>query len=332
MRFSLVLVTLALIGTSALAQDASTLVIQQAQQAAQAAQQANQQAMLDAQRASQNAQQAMQNAQTSATQNQYVRAYPARPKFSIGKGTYSSPVTVKLKSSRGATIYYTTDGWTPTKDSIRYTGPITIDSTTTLQAVAIYQDQWRSMVASALYTLPQAAPVSSPTVSSTPVSSPEAQSLSPTLNTAIAPAIGKRMLTQGMPVHLVFASDINSKTADVGDKIPLTLADDLKIGDVVLVRKGAPAVATVTEADGTHMLGVAGEIAFQAESLNVDGVLVKLRGGATKDGQGREGAALSAMFVPVAGPFLVHGHHAEIKRGTSFLASVSEDTPLPPIK
>jgi hypothetical protein len=42
------------------------------------------------------------------------------------------------------------------------------------------------------------------------------------------------------------------------------------------------------------------------------------------------GAAVSAMFVPVAGPFLVHGHDAEIKRGAMFVAPVSEDTPLPP--
>jgi hypothetical protein len=69
-----------------------------------------------------------------------------------------------------------------------------------------------------------------------------------------------RMLKEGTPVHLVFASDLSSKTADVGDKIPLMLAKDIKLGDVVLVKKGAPAVATVTDADGKHILGVPGEI------------------------------------------------------------------------
>jgi hypothetical protein len=138
------------------------------------------------------------------------------------------------------------------------------------------------------------------------------------------------MLKEGTPVRLVFVSDVSSKTADVGDKIPLTLADDIKLGDVVLVKKGAPAVARVTDADGRHILGVPGEIAFQADSLNVDGVRVKLRGGAAKEAPYRTGAAFSAMLVPVAGPFLVHGHDAEIKRGAAFVASVSEDTPLPP--
>jgi len=100
---------------------------------------------------------------------------------------------------------------------------------------------------------------------------------------------------------------------------------------VVLVKKGAPALARITDADGNRIFGVPGEIAFAADSLDVDGVQVKLQGGAAKEGRDRAGAAFSAaMFVPVAGPFLVHGHNAEIPRGASFDATVSQDTQLPP--
>jgi len=294
------------------------------QQAMQAAQLANQQAMDAAIAANQQAmqaaqaanQEAMQNAQAAA--NQTPLAVP-RPKFSVRPGTYNAPLTVKIKSPRGTTTYYTTDGWTPTKDSTRYTGPIQVNSTTTLQAIAIAENLWRSAPVWATYTVKQAA------------NSPATQN-SPSAENAVAPTASlRRMLPQGTPVHLVFTSDLSSKKADVGDKIPLALAADLKVGDVVLVKKGAPAWATVTDADGTHILGVPGEIAFQADSLNADGVLVKLQGGASKEGQRRDGAAaLSAMSVPVAGIFLVHGHNAEIKKGASFFAKVCEDTPLPP--
>jgi hypothetical protein len=195
-----------------------------------------------------------------------------------------------------------------------------VDSTTTIQAIAVYDGRWRSIPASATYTLRAGYAVPAPALAS-PASASGIQASSTAAN---------RMLKEGTPVHLVFASDVSSKTADVGDKIPLTLADDITLGDVVVVKKGAPAVATVTDADGRHILGVPGEIVFQADSLNVDGVWVKLRGGAAKEAPYRMGAAFSAMFVPVAGPFLVHGHDAEIKRGAAFVASVSEDTPLPP--
>jgi len=38
----------------------------------------------------------------------------------------------------------------------------------------------------------------------------------------------------------VIASDVSSRTADVGDKISLTLAEDLKAGDAVVVKKERP--------------------------------------------------------------------------------------------
>src|ERR1035441_6457733 len=77
------------------------------------------------------AQQAAQN--TSSC----YRCGAAAPKFSVKPGAYSAAVTLKIKdSTREAVIYYTTDGWTPTVASTRYMGPITIDSTTTLQAIA----------------------------------------------------------------------------------------------------------------------------------------------------------------------------------------------------
>jgi hypothetical protein len=318
MRMPLISFALALKAALALGQDAGLLAAQQAnQQAMQAAQMANQEAMRAAQMANE---QAMQQAQTTAIREGLMQGAVPRPRFSVKPGRYAAPLTVKIKAPRETTVYFTTDGWTPTKDSPRYTGPIIVDSTTTIQAIAVYDGRWRSIPASATYTMRAGDALPAPALAS-PASASGIQAPSTRAN---------RMLKEGTPVHLVFASDVSSKTADVGDKIPLTLADDIKLGDVVLVKKGAAAVATVTDADGRHILGVPGEIVFQADSLNVDGVWVKLRGGAAKEAPYRMGAAFSAMFVPVAGPFLVHGHDAEIKRGAAFIASVSEDTALPP--
>ncbi len=76
----------------------------------------------------------------------------------------------------------------------------------------------------------------------------------------------KLLLAQGTAVPFVFASDVSSKTADVGDKIPLTLAGDLKAGDVVLVKKGTTAFAIVTGVDMAEMGGLPGEAFFQVDS------------------------------------------------------------------
>jgi hypothetical protein len=320
MRTYLMLLTLTLAGVSALAQDPGMQAAQQAQLAAQAAQRASDQAMRDSQQASQ----AMQNAQQQAMRNaQCYHCRAATPKFSVKAGTYSSATVVRIKdASRGAVIYYTTDGWTPTAASTQYTGPITLDSTTTLQAVAIVPYGGRSRVATAVYTLNGGLPT------------PSAAQSGPAVPNATAEAShsAKLLLTRDTAVPLVFASDVSSKTADVGDKVSLTLAEDLKAGDVVVVKKGTAAVAVVTEVDKPRMMGVPGEVFFQVDHLKADDALIRLRGTAAKEGQDKEvKAATLMMSVPVVpiGLF-VRGMDAEIKQGASFTAFVDADTLLSP--
>lgn len=76
------------------------------------------------------------------------------PAFSVNSGTYSSEFTVELTcATDGATIYYTTDGSTPTEQSEKYTGLITIGATTVLKAVAVDADGNKSRVVSASYSI-----------------------------------------------------------------------------------------------------------------------------------------------------------------------------------
>src|SRR5438046_2801416 len=80
----------------------------------------------------------------------------APPTFSPASGTHVSSVQVTIADSTpGATIYYTTDGSTPTTSSIVYTGPISVTQTTTLRALAAASGMADSAVASATYTIVQ---------------------------------------------------------------------------------------------------------------------------------------------------------------------------------
>src|SRR5438046_10584830 len=80
----------------------------------------------------------------------------APPTFSPASGTHVSSVQVTIADSTpGATIYYTTDGSTPTTSSIVYTGPISVTQTTTLRALATASGMANSTVASATYTIAQ---------------------------------------------------------------------------------------------------------------------------------------------------------------------------------
>jgi len=76
------------------------------------------------------------------------------PAFSVAAGTYTSAQTVSISdSTAGSTIYYTTNGTTPTTSSTKYTGAITVGSTETLEAIATASGSSNSAVATAAYTV-----------------------------------------------------------------------------------------------------------------------------------------------------------------------------------
>jgi hypothetical protein len=100
--------------------------------------------------------------QTSATQPGFVAEFTlesngpivATPTFSPAGGTYTSDQSIIISdSTSGATIYYTTDGSTPTANSMQYTGPINLTQTTTINAIATASGNSNSAVATATYTI-----------------------------------------------------------------------------------------------------------------------------------------------------------------------------------
>ncbi|MGC2169764.1 MAG: FG-GAP-like repeat-containing protein [Candidatus Sulfotelmatobacter sp.] len=85
---------------------------------------------------------------------QYTLNYPATPVpiLSLPSGSYSSPQSLTITDSlTGATIYYTTGGTTPTTSSMKYTGPITVSSTETIEAIAVATGYSPSAVTTAAY-------------------------------------------------------------------------------------------------------------------------------------------------------------------------------------
>ena len=83
-----------------------------------------------------------------------VASVVATPTFSPAAGSFDSPQNVTIScSTEDATIYYTTDGTTPTTSSTTYSSAIAVSSTTTIKAIAVKEGMSNSAVATATYTI-----------------------------------------------------------------------------------------------------------------------------------------------------------------------------------
>lgn len=277
-------------------QDAGMMAAQQAAQASQQAQQAAQQAIDQATMTSQQVtinnlqiQQAMASASSSGCSGPIIGA-ASQPTFSVKQGKVATGTVVRIKSATHyATIYYTTDGWTPTRASIRYSGPITINAETHLQAIATGPNLLHSTVARADYTVDAPA---APAV------------LQPVL-------LSNGVLRAGTTLRLAAHAEVSSQTAEVGDKVPLLLDQDVRMGDSVVISKGSPVDAILTVADPAAKRNVPGDLVFEIHSLNAQGKTIPLKGGETLEGKAGRNPK-EAVIAP----------------GMAVLATVTTDTPL----
>lgn len=150
----------------------------------------------------------------------------------------------------------------------------------------------------------------------------------PAASAAAAPP-EKLMLKEGADVNLKFAQDLSSKTANDDDPVSLVLDQDIKVGDLVVVKAGAKAVGTITHAKKAGMMGKAGELNMRLDYLITDGGRLRLRGTKGKEGEGKVGAtvALTVLFGPIG--LIKHGKNVEIKQGTPLLVYTDENYEVP---
>ncbi|UWZ84931.1 chitobiase/beta-hexosaminidase C-terminal domain-containing protein [Occallatibacter riparius] len=291
-------------------QDPTTAAMQATQQANEAAMQANQQAMQAMQQASTDAMRANQQAMDDAQRtNTFSVPMTRQPRFSVDSGHVSGGTLLRITCpTHYAVIYYTTDGWTPTTASARYTGPIVIDRDTSIQAIAIAPDLTKSLISRADYQVAG--------------SKPE----------AVLPVATDGVLRIGTPLRLVTAGAVDSKTAQVGDKLTLTLEQNVLVGDHIVIPRGTTVEATLTHADRAGHVGVPGDLVFEVHDLVANGLTIPLRGGETMEGVNHYKKTFGLLMVPVVGvaALATHGGDATIQPGMPVTVSVTADTPLAP--
>ncbi len=143
-------------------------------------------------------------------------------------------------------------------------------------------------------------------------------------------------LLDGTTVKLRLGENISSETSKTGDQVPFEVIEEVTVQGVVIIPKGAQALATVTDAEPKKRMGRGGKLDVNVDSVRLaDGEKAQLRAAKDNKGGGHVGAMTGAMvatsivFFPAAPLFLfMHGKSVDIPKGTEVTAFVQGDMHL----
>jgi len=138
------------------------------------------------------------------------------------------------------------------------------------------------------------------------------------------PACAQIVLPEGTRVRVRLDQALSSGTAEEGQSVNLSVTDDVRVGDTVVVPQGATCVGTVVKAIPRGRLGRAGKLDFSIERVvAVDGTSIPLRyspskkeGSSSAVKSGVLAGAAAVVFWPAAPVFLLmHGKDVTINKG-----------------
>jgi len=144
------------------------------------------------------------------------------------------------------------------------------------------------------------------------------------------------VLEDGTPIRLRLGRTLSSEDAHVGDRVDFEVLEEVSIHDLLIIRKGALALATITAAEPKKRMARGGKLGINIDDVKlVSGERVALRAVKDVKGGGHTGAMVGGMvatgilFFPAAPFFLfMHGHEITIPKGTETTAYVNGNARL----
>lgn len=128
-----------------------------------------------------------------------------------------------------------------------------------------------------------------------------------------------------VPLRMEESLDSNNKSLREGQQVRLSVASDVRIGNMVVIPAGSPATGEITDLRRKGMWGKSGRITARALNVRVGDRLIRLTGTFDDKGvTGTAGVVAAIAFVPIAG-FFMTGTSAKIPSGGGVKAFLDED-------
>ncbi len=144
------------------------------------------------------------------------------------------------------------------------------------------------------------------------------------------------VLHDGTPVRLRLARNLSSADAKTGETIDFEVLDDVRVDDIIVVKRGSTAIGTVTDAERKKRMARGGKLDVTIDYVRLtDGDKVALRGVRETSGGGHTGGmtagiVVTALVVWPAAPFFLfmQGKDTVIPKDTEIAAYVNGEIRL----
>lgn len=128
-----------------------------------------------------------------------------------------------------------------------------------------------------------------------------------------------------VPLRMEEGLDSNNKALREGQQIRMSVASDVRLGNMVVIPAGSVATGEITDLRRKGMWGKSGRINARALNVRVGDRLIRLTGTFDDKGvTGTAGVVAAIAFVPIAG-FFMTGTSAKIPSGGGVKAFLDED-------
>jgi hypothetical protein len=132
------------------------------------------------------------------------------------------------------------------------------------------------------------------------------------------------MLDKGAPITLAVAEEVNSSTHKAGDKFQLTVLNDVRVGDAIVIPRGTPATAEITWRTGKGAFGKSGKLEFALVSIDHKDGRIPVTGTFRQEGEGNTVATgVGILAVGIFAGFIT-GKRARLPVGRELLSQVAQ--------
>lgn len=156
----------------------------------------------------------------------------------------------------------------------------------------------------------------------------QAQGPAPIQATAIQTST---VLPRNTPVTLVLNDTLSTKSSRVkaGNTFTLSVASNVRLGQYIVIPRGARAVGTITWRTKKGGFGKSGKMEFSLDYVEVGDQRIPLEGKHREEGEGNSTATVATFaLVSMLGSGFITGHSAEIPAGREFTAWTKEEVPV----